>query len=89
MLAKWLERDPRILILDGPTIGVDVGAKEEIHEIIKGLAERGMGILMISDEVAEVVTYSHRILLMKDGQLTAEFDASGLTESEVLERLNE
>jgi simple sugar transport system ATP-binding protein len=89
VLAKWLERKPRILILDGPTIGVDVGAKEEIHQIVKALAERGIGILMISDEVSEVVANSHRILLMADGQLGGELDAARTSESEVLERLNE
>jgi len=89
VLAKWLERKPRILILDGPTIGVDVGAKEEIHQIVKALAERGIGILMISDEVSEVVANSHRILLMADGRLGGELDAARTSESEVLERLNE
>jgi simple sugar transport system ATP-binding protein len=89
VLAKWLERRPRILILDGPTIGVDVGAKQEIHEIIKSLAERGIGILMISDEAAEVTAYSHRILLMKDGRIGEEFDAAGTTESQILEKLGE
>ena len=89
MLAKWLERNPRILILDGPTIGVDVGAKQEIHEIVRSLAERGMGILMISDEVAEVISYSHRILLMKDGRIGAELDAAAASESEILDMLNE
>jgi simple sugar transport system ATP-binding protein len=89
VLAKWLERRPKILIMDGPTIGVDVGAKEEIHQIIKGLAERGIGILMISDEVAEVVANSHRIMLMADGRLSGELDAARTSESEVLEMLNE
>ena len=89
VLAKWLERNPRILILDGPTIGVDVGAKQEIHDIVKNLAERGMGILMISDEIAEVISYSHRILLMKDGRIGAELDAASATEREILDMLNE
>ncbi|NTW78332.1 MAG: sugar ABC transporter ATP-binding protein, partial [Syntrophaceae bacterium] len=55
VLSKWLARYLKVLLLDGPTVGIDVGAKEEIHAIIKGLAEKGLGILMISDEVAEVV----------------------------------
>ncbi len=87
VLAKWLERNPRILILDGPTIGVDVGAKQEIHAIIKSLAERGMGILMISDEVAEVVSYSHCVRLMRDGRLGDELDPARTTENEILEQL--
>jgi len=64
-----------------------VGAKQEIHQIIKSLAESGIGILMISDEVAEVVAYSHRILVMKDGRIDAELDAAGTSESEILEQL--
>jgi len=89
VLSKWLGRNPRILILDGPTIGIDVGAKEEIYEIMRGLAEKGMGILMISDEVSEVVHHSHRILLMREGQITHEFDAENITESDLLQRLGE
>ena len=88
VLAKWFERKPKILILDGPTIGVDVGAKQEIHQIIKYLAESGIGIVMISDEVSEVVAYSHRILVMKDGRIGAEYDATATSESEILEQLN-
>jgi len=89
VLSKWLERNPKILILDGPTIGIDVGAKEEIHSIIKDLADRGIGIIMISDEVSEVVHHSHRILLMKEGQMPSEFSSSSITESELLGRLSE
>lgn len=89
VLSKWLERNPHILILDGPTIGIDVGAKEEIHAIMKNLAKNGIGIVMISDEVSEVVHHSHRILLMKEGQITDEFEAANITESELLKRLVE
>ena len=89
VLSKWLERSPKILILDGPTIGIDVGAKEEIHAIINNLAEKGMGIVMISDEVSEVVHHSHRILVMKECTITNEFDAASITESELLTRLGE
>ena len=89
VLSKWLERNPKILVLDGPTIGIDVGAKEEIHAIIKRLAEKGMGILMISDEVSEVIHHSDRILLMKEGKITDEFDAHRITESALLMRLGE
>jgi len=89
VLSKWLERNPKILILDGPTIGIDVGAKEEIHEIIKNLAENGIGIIMISDEVSEVVHHSHKILLMKEGKITGEFDAASMTEGKLLNKLSE
>ena len=89
VLSKWLERNPSILLLDGPTIGIDVGAKEEIHSIMRDLANKGIGILMISDEVSEVVHHSNRILLMKEGYITSEFDADRITESELLTRLGE
>ncbi|MGQ9665482.1 MAG: sugar ABC transporter ATP-binding protein [bacterium] len=89
VLAKWLARNPKILLLDGPTIGIDVGAKEEIHSIIKNLASNGMGILMISDEVSEVVHHSHRILVMKEGQISNEFYAEDITESELIKELGE
>ena len=58
VLSKWMERSPRILILDGPTVGIDVKAKGEIHEIMRTLADSGMGILMISDEAAEIVQHT-------------------------------
>jgi simple sugar transport system ATP-binding protein len=89
VLAKWLERKPRVLILDGPTIGIDVGAKEEIHEIIRGLAEQGIGIIMISDEISEVISYSHRFLLMRDGRIVGEFNTSSVSESDLLTKLGE
>ena len=89
VLSKWLERNPSILILDGPTIGIDVGAKEEIHAIMKDLANRGIGILMISDEVSEVVQHSNRILLMKEGHIINNYEAASITESELLMKLGE
>jgi simple sugar transport system ATP-binding protein len=89
VLSKWLARNLKILLLDGPTIGIDVGAKEEIHAIIKNLAEKGLGILMISDEVAEVVHHSHRIIVMKEGRVAGEFDAAGISEGELLTKLGE
>jgi simple sugar transport system ATP-binding protein len=89
VLSKWLERNPNILILDGPTIGIDVGAKEEIHTIMRDLAEKGIGVLMISDEVSEVVHHSQRILLMKEGRITEIIDAAGITESDLHNKLGE
>ncbi len=82
VLSKWMARNPKILILDGPTIGVDVGAKEEIHRIVGKLAEKGIGIIMISDEASEVLQHSDRILLMKEGKILSEFDSMNMCESE-------
>lgn len=89
VLAKWLARNLKILILDGPTIGIDVGAKEGIHTITKDLADKGIGIIMISDEVSEVVHNSSRILIMKEGHIVSEYDASEITESMLITRLGE
>ena len=71
VLAKWLARKPRVLILDSPTVGVDISAKDGIYEIIKRLAAEGVAILMISDEIPEVLYHAHRILVMREGRLTS------------------
>jgi simple sugar transport system ATP-binding protein len=71
VLAKWLARQPRVLILDSPTVGVDISAKDGIYEIVKRLAAEGVAILMISDEIPEVLYHSHRILVMREGRLTS------------------
>ncbi|PIE04485.1 MAG: lipase [Spirochaetales bacterium] len=79
VLGKWIATRPRILILDGPTVGIDVAAKAAIHKIIRDLAEAGMGIIIISDEVAEVYGACNRIFVMHRGQLTHEFLPSETT----------
>jgi simple sugar transport system ATP-binding protein len=89
VLSKWLARNLKVLILDGPTIGIDVGAKEEIHSIVNSLAAKGLGILMISDEGSEVVHHSHRVIIMKEGRIAGEFDAADISEGELLNRLGE
>jgi rhamnose transport system ATP-binding protein len=73
-LGRWLARAPDLLILDEPTQGVDVGAKAEIHRLIGDLAAQGMGVLLISSELLEVMGMSDRILVMRHGRLVAEFD---------------
>ena len=73
-IAKWLATEPRVLILDGPTVGVDVGARAGIFEIVARLAREGLAILLISDEVPEVYHHSDRVLHMADGRIRAEYD---------------
>jgi rhamnose transport system ATP-binding protein len=73
VLAKWLATRPRILILDEPTRGIDVGTKAAVHRLMSQLAAEGMAILMISSELPEVLGMSDRILVMREGHLTAEF----------------
>jgi ABC-type sugar transport system ATPase subunit len=86
VLARWLAADSRILILDEPTRGVDVGAKAEIHRLIRDLAARGNAVLLISSELPEVIAISHRILVMRQGQLITEVSHAQATQ-EVLLRL--
>jgi ribose transport system ATP-binding protein len=75
VLAKWLCREPRVLILDNPTRGVDAGAKEEIYRLIRQLTGRGVGIILITDELMELIGLSHRIAVMQNGRLSAILDA--------------
>lgn len=74
VLAKWLATKPRVLILDSPTVGVDIGNKEGIYEIIAELASRGVAVLVISDEVAELYATCDRILHMRHGRIVSEID---------------
>jgi simple sugar transport system ATP-binding protein len=73
VLAKWLATEPRVLILDSPTVGVDIGARAGIFAIVRELAAAGLAILMISDEIPELYHNSDRILHMRDGRITGEY----------------
>ncbi|MCE2490373.1 MAG: sugar ABC transporter ATP-binding protein [Anaerolineae bacterium] len=83
VVSKWLASKPRVLIMDEPTRGIDVGAKAEIHRLMSELAQQGMAILMISSELPEVLGMSDRILVMRQGQLVAEFDRDEATQENV------
>ena len=83
VLAKWLATSPRVLILDCPTVGVDVGARDGIYKIVRALAERGIAILMISDEVTEVFYNCDRVLHMAGGRLVAEHDPRATSVAEL------
>jgi simple sugar transport system ATP-binding protein len=74
VLAKWLATEPRLLILDNPTVGVDVGARAGIFRIVRQLADEGLAILLISDEVTEVLFNADRVLHMADGRIVGEYD---------------
>jgi ABC-type sugar transport system ATPase subunit len=84
VLAKWLAADARILILDEPTRGVDVGAKAEIHTLIGELAARGTAILVISSELPEVISLSERIVVLREGRVAGELSRREATEDSVL-----
>ncbi|MBW7885514.1 MAG: sugar ABC transporter ATP-binding protein [Caldilineaceae bacterium] len=83
VLARWLATTPKVMILNGPTVGVDVGSKQEIHEIIRGLAAQGMAICIISDDVPELLQICHRIHVMKRGRIVSEFTPGRISEVEL------
>ena len=83
VIAKWLATEPRLLIMDEPTRGVDVGAKAEIHRLMGELVERGLAILMVSSELPEILGMSDRILVMREGRLVAEFSREEADQEEI------
>ncbi len=87
MLARWLARTPRVLILNGPTVGVDVGSKADIHAIIARLAAEGMGVIVISDDIPELLAACDRILIMKSGRMTEEVARAEAEENNLAHRL--
>lgn len=87
VLAKWLDRKPVILILNGPTVGVDVGSKEEIFTILREQAAAGMGIIVISDDIPELVSSCHRILVVKEGRIDSELVGSAITADDLQVRV--
>lgn len=84
VLAKWLATDPRILIVDEPTRGVDVGAKAEIYTLLRELAEGGLAIFMISSDLPEVLTVSDRVLVMRDGRIAGELSRDEASEEGIM-----
>lgn len=83
VLAKWMATNPKILILNGPTVGVDVGSKADIHNLIRLLASQGLGILLISDDIPELMQTCHRILLMRSGRIVKEFKREEINETQL------
>ena len=84
VLAKWLSTKPRILILDEPTRGIDVGTKAAVHALMSKLASEGMAILMISSELPEILGMSDRILVMHEGQMTGQFSRHEATQEKII-----
>ena len=87
VLAKWLDRKPAILVLNGPTVGVDIGSKEEITTILREQAAQGMGLIVISDDLPELVTSCHRVLVVRDGQIIAELTGDEIEAHEIARRM--
>lgn len=87
VLARWLATHPRILILVGPTVGVDVGSKADIHRTIADLAAEGMGVLIVSDDIPELRNTCHRIMVMRAGRVTDVLEANATSEDDLAQRL--
>jgi ribose transport system ATP-binding protein len=85
LLGKWLVRTPKVLILDEPTRGVDVGAKEAIYGIIRSLAESGVGVILVSSELEEVLLLSHRVLVIACGRQAGLLDRPDATPERVMQ----
>ena len=86
VIAKWIATNPKILIVDEPTNGVDIGAKADIHKILRELAENGTSIIVISSELPEILSISDRILVMRKGCISGEFKNSNLTQEAIMEK---
>ena len=84
VLARWLATNPRILILDEPTHGVDIGAKSEIYQLMRDLAAMGMGIILISSELPEIMAMSDRVVVMHEGRLMGIVDQKDANESKIM-----
>jgi rhamnose transport system ATP-binding protein len=84
VLGKWLAREPRLLIIDEPTRGIDVGTKAEVHRILDGLVADGMAVLMISSELPEVLGMADRVLVLREGRLTAELTRAEADENTIM-----
>jgi ABC-type sugar transport system ATPase subunit len=84
VLAKWLSTEPRLLIMDEPTRGIDIGAKAEVHALMSRLAQQGMGILMISSEMPEIIGMSDRVIVMCQGRVTGEFERDKLNQEDIM-----
>ena len=85
VLSKWLSNDLDVLILNGPTVGVDVGAKQDIHALVHDLANEGLAVIIISDDLAEVVVNCSRVIVMKEGAIVGEMTGDAITEDNILE----
>jgi ABC-type sugar transport system ATPase subunit len=84
LFARVLLCGPRVLVADEPTRGVDVGAKRAIYDLLVSLADEGLGVLLISSELEEVLGLAHRVLVMRAGRIVSELEGEAMTESAVL-----
>ncbi|MCI5759281.1 MAG: sugar ABC transporter ATP-binding protein [Bilifractor sp.] len=85
VLSKWMNNNLDILILNGPTVGVDIGAKQDIHHLVHGLAHKGLAVIIISDDISEVVTNCSRVIVMKEGMIVGEMQSEEITDQRITE----
>ncbi len=85
VIAKWVARNPKVLIIDEPTRGIDIGAKAEVHSLLNTLAQQGMGIIMISSELPEILSMSDRIIVVKEGSITGEFTREEANQERIIQ----
>ena len=85
LLARWLRPDTKILILDEPSRGVDIGAREEIHDAIRNLAQRGVAVVVISSDVEELAIIAERIVVLREGRVVGELRGDAITEARITE----
>ena len=84
IISRWLLTQPNILLLDDPTRGIDVGAKSELYSLIEQLCRNGLGVILTSSELPELLTLADRILVLAEGRLTAEFSREEATEEKIM-----
>ena len=84
LIAKWVARKPKILIVDEPTRGIDVGAKAEVHALLARLASEGVGVIVISSDLPEGLAVSDRIIVIKDGHIGAELSRAAASQERVM-----
>ena len=87
LIGRWLSIGPKLLVLHGPTVGVDVGSKDTIYRAIQTLAEAGMGLIIVSDDLPELLQNADRILVMNAGSIVKEFDAAEATEDQLYQAM--
>jgi ribose transport system ATP-binding protein len=84
-LGKWLSLNPRILILDEPTRGIDVGSKSEVYKLIRKLADEGVAVIMVSSELEEIIGLADRVLVMHEGRSTGILDRDEISEESIMQ----
>ncbi len=85
ILARWLLTDPKVLLLDEPTRGIDIGAKSDLHDLMRQLAREGLAIIMTSSELPELIAVADRIIVLSEGRLTGEFEGKSATEENIMQ----